>query len=60
MSFMLVSLTLNSAVLAVTLALVFLCIAAPVAALLTMLFDPERRALHDRLAGTHVIHLDEP
>lgn len=60
MSFMLVSLTLSKAVLAVTLALVLLCIAAPVAALITMLFDPERRALHDRLAGTHVVHLDEP
>lgn len=60
LSFMLVSLTLNKAVLAVTLALVLLCIVAPVAALLTMLFDPERRALHDRLAGTRVVHLEEP
>ncbi|MEX2159726.1 MAG: RDD family protein [Dehalococcoidia bacterium] len=60
MSFMLVSLTLSQAVLAVTLMLVLVCIAAPVAALLALLLDSDRRALHDRLAGTHVVYLNEP
>ena len=59
-SLLLVSFTLNQIVLAVTLCLVLFCIAAFIAGLITMLVDPERRALHDRLAGTLVIHLDRP
>ena len=59
-SLLLVSFTLNEIVLAVTLCLVLFCIAAPIAGLITMVVDPERRALHDRLAGTLVIHLEQP
>jgi len=59
-SLVLVSFTLNQIVLAVTLVFVLLCIAAPIAGLITMVVDPERRALHDRLAGTLVVHLDQP
>ena len=59
-SLLLFSFTLNEIVLAVTLCLVLFCIAAPIAGLVTMLVDPERRALHDRLAGTLVIHLEQP
>lgn len=59
-SLLIVSFTLNQIVLAVTLVLVLFCIAAPVAGLIAMFADPERRALHDRLAGTVVVHLQEP
>ncbi len=54
-----VSLTLNQAVLAITLGLVALCLVAPLAALVASALDRERRALHDRLAGTFVAYADE-
>ena len=60
LSLLVVSLTLSEIVLVVTLALVLLCLAAPLAGAAAMLRDPERRALHDRLARTTVIHLDQP
>jgi len=59
-SLLVVSLTLSQIVLVVTLALLLLCIASPLASLVALLMDPERRALHDRLAGTLVVHLDRP
>jgi len=45
---------------ALSAALVLLCLVAPVVALLAALFDAERRSLHDRLAGTLVVHMDQP
>jgi uncharacterized RDD family membrane protein YckC len=54
-----VSLTLNQAVLALTLGLVALCIVAPLAAIVAVLFDSEGRALHDRLAGTIVVRSEQ-
>lgn len=59
-SLLVVSFTLNQVVLVVTLALVLLCLVSPAASLLAMLFDAERRALHDRLARTLVVHLERP
>jgi uncharacterized RDD family membrane protein YckC len=41
-------------------ALLALCVLAPVVALLYTLFDGERRSLHDRLARTVVVHMDQP
>lgn len=41
-------------------ALLVLCIIAPVVALVYAVFDSDRRALHDRLASTIVVHMDEP
>jgi len=49
-------LTLSQAVLVITLAVLLLWIVSPVAAIATLLLDPSRRALHDRLAGTIVVH----
>jgi uncharacterized RDD family membrane protein YckC len=43
--------------LVVCIALALLCIAAPVAALVFALLDPEHRALHDRLAGMRVVQV---
>ncbi len=60
LSLVVVSEALSQAALIVTIMLVVLCIISPVAALITALADPERRALHDRLAGTVVVHLDNP
>ena len=57
-SFIIVSLTLSKLVLVITLALVLLCVVSPVAGLATMLLDPDRRGLHDRLAGTLVVQLE--
>jgi uncharacterized RDD family membrane protein YckC len=54
-----VSLTLNQVVLAITLGLVALCIVAPLAALVAAAFDRDRRALHDRLAGTIVVYANK-
>ena len=51
-------LTLSQVVLVLTLAVLFLWILAPVVALVTVLIDPARRALHDRLAGTIVVQGD--
>jgi len=59
-SLVLVSFTLSQVVLAITIAVTLLCIAAPVAGLIAMLTDDARRALHDRLAGTIVVHIDQP
>lgn len=59
-SLLVVSFTLSQIVLVATLALVLLCLVSPVASLLAMLLDAERRALHDRLAHTLVVHLEQP
>lgn len=59
-SLLVVSFTLSQVVLVVTLALVLLCLVSPAASLLAMLVDSERRALHDRLARTLVVHLEQP
>lgn len=59
-SLLVVSFTLSQVVLVVTLALVLLCLVSPAASLLAMLLHSERRALHDRLAGTLVVHLEQP
>lgn len=39
------------------LAVVFLCLAAPIAALIFMSVDPQRRGIHDRLAGVRVVRV---
>jgi uncharacterized RDD family membrane protein YckC len=52
--------TLSQVVLVITLALLLLWIVSPAVALATVLLDPSRRALHDRLAGTIVVYLDRP
>jgi uncharacterized RDD family membrane protein YckC len=59
-SLLVVSITLSQIVLVVTLALVLLCVIAPLASLVALIADPERRALHDRLARTRVVHIDQP
>ena len=60
LSLLVVSLTLSQIVLVVTLALALLCLVSPAASLLTVLFDSERRAPHDRLARTLVVYLERP
>ena len=60
LSLLLVSYTLNAAVLVVTLALALLCLLSPAASLLTLSLGTDRRAPHDRLAGTFVVHLQQP
>ena len=60
LSLLLVSLTLSVAVLIVTLALALLCLLSPMASLLTLSLAADRRAPHDRLAGTVVVHLEQP
>lgn len=47
--------TVSAVVLVVTGALVFLSLVAPVVAALMVLGDGQRRALHDRIAGTMVV-----
>jgi uncharacterized RDD family membrane protein YckC len=59
-SLLVVSFTFSQVVLVVTLALVLLCLVSPAASLLAMVLDSERRALHDRLAHTLVVHLEQP
>jgi uncharacterized RDD family membrane protein YckC len=54
------SVTLSAAVLVVTLALVFLSLAAPFLATGSVLLDGRRRALHDRVAGTTVVAASSP
>lgn len=39
------------------LAMAFLCLVAPLAGLLFMALDPQRRGIHDRLAGIRIIRL---
>jgi uncharacterized RDD family membrane protein YckC len=51
-----VELTLSQAVLVVMLAVLFLWVLSPAVALVAVLLDPSRRALHDRLAGTMVVY----
>ncbi|MDP3766485.1 MAG: RDD family protein [Dehalococcoidia bacterium] len=60
LSLLVVSLTLSQVALIVTLTLALLCLASPAGSLAAMLLDSERRALHDRLARTLVVHLDQP
>ena len=55
-----VSVTLSQIVFVITVALVLLCVVAPAASLLTMIVDSNRRALHDRLAGTLVVYIGQP
>jgi len=55
-----VSVTLSQIIFVITVALVLLCIVAPAASLLTMIVDSNRRALHDRLAGTVVVYIGQP
>lgn len=50
-----VSLTVSVAALVVGLFFVFVCLMAPLVGLAAVLMDRERRALHDRLAGTVVV-----
>jgi uncharacterized RDD family membrane protein YckC len=52
-----ISLAENSLVFVAVLSLVILCIAAPVANLVFALSDPQRRGIHDRLAGLRVVRL---
>jgi uncharacterized RDD family membrane protein YckC len=47
----------NNGIVVVSLALALLSTLAPVASLLFALADPQHRALHDRLAGLRVVHL---
>ena len=54
------SLTVSAAVLVVTLALVFVSVAAPFLATGAVLLDGNRRALHDRVAGTAVVPASNP
>lgn len=51
----LTSLTVSAAVLVVTFALALLSVAAPLLAVGSILLDGQRRALHDRVAGTTVV-----
>jgi uncharacterized RDD family membrane protein YckC len=59
-SLLVVSFTLEQAVLVVAVALALLCVVSPLANLVLLMADPERRALHDRLARTMVVHLEHP
>ena len=59
-SLLAVSFTLSQVILVITVALVLLCLVSPAASMAMMLLDPERRALHDRLARTLVVHLNQP
>ena len=54
------SLTVSAAVLVVTLALVFVSLAAPFLATGAVLLDGKRRALHDRVTGTTVVRASNP
>ena len=46
------------AVIVVSLAIAILCLVGPVASLVTALSDPERRGIHDRIAGMVVTRLE--
>jgi uncharacterized RDD family membrane protein YckC len=59
-SLLVVSFTLNDLVLVVAVALALLCLVSPLANFILLVTDPERRALHDRLARTLVVHLEQP
>ena len=58
LSYLIFAATPSRAALAITLVPVLLCLVAPVVSLSTALLDRERRALHDRLAPTLVIHIE--
>ena len=57
LSYLIFAATPSRAALAITLVPVLLCLVAPAVSLSTALLDHERRALHDRLAHTLVIHI---
>lgn len=54
------SVTLSRSILVLTLALVLLCIVAPIVSIVTMALDSERRGVHDRLARTRVVTAERP
>ena len=58
LSYLIFAATPSRAALAITLVPVLLCLVAPVVSLSTALLDRERRALHDRLAHTLVVHIE--
>ncbi len=60
LSLLLVSLLVSQIVLVVTIAVILLCLVSPAANLALLITDPQRRALHDRLARTLVVHLEQP
>ena len=55
-----ITVTFSRVIFVITVALVLLCVVAPAASLLAMAIDSNRRALHDRLARTLVVHIDQP
>ena len=57
LSYLIFAATPSRAALAITLVPVLLCLVAPAVSLSTALLDHERRALHDRLAHTLVVHI---
>jgi uncharacterized RDD family membrane protein YckC len=52
-----ISIAENSLVFVAVLTLAILCIAAPIATFLFAFADPQRRGIHDRLAGLRVVRL---
>jgi uncharacterized RDD family membrane protein YckC len=52
-----VALAENEVILVLALAVALLCLVGPLANFVFALFDPQRRALHDRLAGLRVVRL---
>ena len=54
------SVTLSRSILVLTLALVLLCIVAPIVTFATMALDSGRRGVHDRLARTRVVTAAQP
>ncbi len=58
LSYLIFAATPSRAALAISLVPVLLCLVAPVVSLSTALLDRERRALHDRLAHTLVVHIE--
>jgi uncharacterized RDD family membrane protein YckC len=60
LSLLVVSFIQSQTVLIVTSALAVLCLVTPVVGLGALVADPERRALHDRIAGSLVVHFNQP
>ena len=52
--------TLSRSILVLTLALVLLCLVAPIVSVVTMALDSDRRGVHDRLARTPVVTVERP
>jgi uncharacterized RDD family membrane protein YckC len=52
------SLQQHDAVLVLSLGIAILCLLAPIASLVFAMLDPERRAIHDRIAGIRVVRLE--